>query len=438
MELSFVKLADVLNAVVEPRKQLGYALLLGLFVSYIFSFYTFWYYSMDVDSGDLKPFCDTLYDCTKVCISYGLQNGGGIADNMYHGTDQRLILDLMWFIVVLVVFINIIFGIVIDTFSSLRALKMEKQENTVNTCFICSIGRQTFDRADDEPDGFKRHISNDHNMWAYLSFIFFLWEQDKDDDDGLEYYVRHKLYIKEITWFPLHKAMCLNQEISGTEKTTQDLTTSVLDSHSAISKKVTGFQMDIDHLLHGLTDTLADKDYSGGGDVFTASNEKDRYEGMEDEDTWNSSWGHDISVSVKEIRNIDIPDDELSGLNFRLITDVGMYNSTATSSVAASKSAIFDHGEPFAIANGYVEGDPRTIQFQILQNTGAGISKFIAVIEISIAEFMAGEDGASLSKSFERPGQTSPCWITVTCHYQRASYAGGGADEDELDSDADA
>ena len=87
----------------------------------------------------------------------------------------------------LVVFINIIFGIVIDTFSSLRALKMAKQENTINTCFICSIGRQTFDRADDQPDGYKRHIRNDHNMWAYLSFIFFLWEQDKDDDDGLEY-----------------------------------------------------------------------------------------------------------------------------------------------------------------------------------------------------------------------------------------------------------
>ena len=104
------------------------------------------------------------------------------------GTDQRLILDLMWFIVVLVVFINIIFGIVIDTFSSLRALKMARQENTLYTCFICSINRQTFDRADDEPDGFKRHITNDHNM-CLPYFIFFLWEQDKDDIDGFEYYV---------------------------------------------------------------------------------------------------------------------------------------------------------------------------------------------------------------------------------------------------------
>ena len=48
--------SDVLNAVVSPRKQLAYALLLGLFVSYIFSFYTFWYYRQDVDWVMWHPF----------------------------------------------------------------------------------------------------------------------------------------------------------------------------------------------------------------------------------------------------------------------------------------------------------------------------------------------------------------------------------------------
>ena len=334
--------------------------------------------------------------------------------------------------------LNIIFGIIIDTFSGLRSEKNDRAFKTTETCFVCSLGRQVFDRAANSPDGFKRHIREDHHMWNYLYFIFFLWEQDKDDDDGLEYYVRHKLYTKEITWFPLHKAMCLNQEISGTEKTTQDLTASVNDSHGVISKKVSDFQLDIDHLLHGLTHTLADKNYSGGGDIFTAEEKGgNRYDGMEDEEAWNPSWGHNVSVSIKEIRAIDIPDDELPSLNFRLITDVGMYNSSAISAVPETKSAVFDQGEPFAIANGYVDGDPKAIQFQILQSTGAGISKFIAVIEVAVAEFMAGEDGATLSKSFQKPGQTAPCWLTMNCHYEKATFAGGGGEEDELDSDAD-
>ena len=75
--------------------------------------------------------------------------------------------------------------------------------------------------------------------------------------------------------------------------------------------------------------------------------------------------------------------------------------------------------------------------FQILQSTGAGISKFIAVIEVAVAEFMAGEDGATLSKSFQKPGQTAPCWLTMKCHYEKATFAGGGGEEEELDSDAD-
>ena len=212
-----VTTGDVLNAVIQPRVQLGYALLLGTFVIFIFSFYTFWYYRDSVDSGDVDPFCNTLYDCTKFCISYGLQNGGGIGDNMYHAKDERLLLDLMWFIVVLVVFINIIFGIVIDTFSSLRALKTERLINTLETCFICSINRQTFDRASDQPDGFKRHIHDDHHMWNYLYFIFSSYGSRTRTTTTAWYYVRHKLYRDEITWFPMHKAMCLNQEASGTE-----------------------------------------------------------------------------------------------------------------------------------------------------------------------------------------------------------------------------
>jgi inositol 1,4,5-triphosphate receptor type 1 len=160
-----VTTADVLVAIIQPRVQLGYALLLGVFVCYIFSFYTFIYYAEQVDSGDEVPFCQTLYGCVKFCISYGLQNGGGIADNMVHAKDNRLILDLMWFIVVLVIFINIIFGIIIDTFSSLRADKIARMKNTLETCFICSINRQQFDRASDAPNGFATHIAQDHNMW---------------------------------------------------------------------------------------------------------------------------------------------------------------------------------------------------------------------------------------------------------------------------------
>jgi len=71
--------------------------------------------------------------------------------------------------------LNVVFGIIIDTFGSLRAEKMEKYHDTINKCFICAIDKQVFDRASDQPNGFERHIRYDHRMWNYLYFIIFLW-----------------------------------------------------------------------------------------------------------------------------------------------------------------------------------------------------------------------------------------------------------------------
>ena len=81
-------------------------------------------------------------------------------------------------------------GVIITTFGRLREEKEQRMANTEGVCFICGIEKHIFDRAANDPDGFKEHIIEDHNMWNYLYFIYFVWEQDKDDDDGLEYFVR--------------------------------------------------------------------------------------------------------------------------------------------------------------------------------------------------------------------------------------------------------
>jgi len=69
---------------------------------------------------------------------------------------------------------------------------------------------ESFDRAADTPGGFRRHIKDDHFMWDYLHFIVFIWEQDKDEDDGLELYVRNLIKAADITWLPVGRAICLD------------------------------------------------------------------------------------------------------------------------------------------------------------------------------------------------------------------------------------
>ena len=58
-------------------------------------------------------------------------------------------------------------------------------------------------------DGFRNHIRKEHNMWTYLYFIIFILEQDRDDDDGLELYVRKCFLQDEIAFFPVDRAMSL-------------------------------------------------------------------------------------------------------------------------------------------------------------------------------------------------------------------------------------
>lgn len=102
-------------------------------------------------------------------------------------------------------------GITVDTFSELRVKKNERLEETETVCFICGIEQLTFDRYDSS-HGFFKHIRTEHNMWNYLYFFIYLWEQDKDDDDGMEQFVRRCLDKNDIAWFPIGRALCLNQE----------------------------------------------------------------------------------------------------------------------------------------------------------------------------------------------------------------------------------
>ncbi|KAJ1428063.1 hypothetical protein B484DRAFT_450044, partial [Ochromonadaceae sp. CCMP2298] len=187
---------DVLNAVVIPRQQLLMTVVLAIFVTYIFAYFIFKYFRDQLGgiygdgiypgSGD----CKNLWGCFKFVLCYGIRQGGGVGDVMELSIGSRWLIDSAYFLVVIVMMLNIIFGIIIDTFSSLRANKNRRAQDTRGVCFICGISKQVFDRASDEPDGFKTHVKLDHNMWNYLYFIFMLWEQDKDDDDGLEQYVR--------------------------------------------------------------------------------------------------------------------------------------------------------------------------------------------------------------------------------------------------------
>ena len=92
--------------------------------------------------------CDTLWMCIITTLNQGLRNGGGIGDVLRPPSSTepfytlRLIYDMLFFIVVILIVLNLIFGVIIDTFADLRTEKTNKEEIIKNTCFICGLERK--------------------------------------------------------------------------------------------------------------------------------------------------------------------------------------------------------------------------------------------------------------------------------------------------------
>ena len=53
----------------------------------------------------------------------------------------RVIYDMLFFFVVIIIVLNLIFGVTIDidTFPDLRSEKQQKEEILKNTCFTCGL-----------------------------------------------------------------------------------------------------------------------------------------------------------------------------------------------------------------------------------------------------------------------------------------------------------
>jgi len=98
----------------------------------------------------------------------------------------RVIYDMLFFFVVIIIVLNLIFGVIIDTFADLRSEKQQKEEILKNTCFTCGLDRSQFDN---KAVSFEDHIRHEHNMWHYLYFIVLVRVKDPTEFTGPESYV---------------------------------------------------------------------------------------------------------------------------------------------------------------------------------------------------------------------------------------------------------
>uniref|UniRef100_A0A7N8X825 Inositol 1,4,5-trisphosphate receptor n=1 Tax=Mastacembelus armatus TaxID=205130 RepID=A0A7N8X825_9TELE len=166
----------------------------------------------DEEDGDMERTCDSLLMCIVTVLSHGLRSGGGVGDVLRKPSKEeplfaaRVIYDLLFFFMVIIIVLNLIFGVIIDTFADLRSEKQKKEEVLKTTCFICGLERDKFDN---KTVTFEEHIKEEHSMWHYLYFIVLVKVKDSTEYTGPESYVAEMIKEHNLDWFPRMRAMSL-------------------------------------------------------------------------------------------------------------------------------------------------------------------------------------------------------------------------------------
>jgi inositol 1,4,5-triphosphate receptor type 1 len=227
-------LVNILRSITENYKQLLLTLLLGVIIVFLFAVSGFlWFGEYFQDSPSSKNlYCQSLLQCFLTILNFGVRAGGGVGDVLKYplisdaGYWYRQVYDILFFIVVSIVLLNIIFGIIIDTFGDLRDKRQFIENDLQTVCFIC--GRQLFE-FEYKGKGWNEHIQIEHNLYAYLAFIIYLRSKPLEECDGLEKFVKKKITQNDVSFFP-KTARSLKETEEEEEKSAMDKVKAELQS----------------------------------------------------------------------------------------------------------------------------------------------------------------------------------------------------------------
>eukprot|EP00299_Pterocystis_sp_00344_P020311 c9964_g1_i1.p1 GENE.c9964_g1_i1~~c9964_g1_i1.p1 ORF type:complete len:1731 (-),score=431.55 c9964_g1_i1:75-5267(-) len=218
-----IDLKNVLRAVTLNGKSLAITSIFGVMIVYLFAIWGFLAFRNHYETDDGDLLCLNLMQCTITTLNGGLRKGdvGEVMKDTEWGNPPFIAFQFAYFAVVITILLNIIFGIIIDTFGELRQIKADTEDDIANKCFVCSIDRYTIDRY--TQGGFAAHILDDHNMWQYVFFMVHLNVKDENNYTGAESFVKSLIKAQDASWFPVNQAIKLSEHMAQQERAQTEL-----------------------------------------------------------------------------------------------------------------------------------------------------------------------------------------------------------------------
>ncbi len=195
--------------------QLIHMIIFLLILVWIYSLIAFYWvnpqYLVKIKNDVEENICASVTQCFVSFFNHGIRNGGGLADMMPKepfsdtpGYTGRYLIDMLFFILVILLILNMINGIIINTFSQLREEQEVKEADINNNCFICNLTRNTFQK---KKIYFDTHANKQHYIRDYLLYLISIKLKPEKDLDPDETRIAEALKLNDVSFFPSRKAL---------------------------------------------------------------------------------------------------------------------------------------------------------------------------------------------------------------------------------------
>ena len=205
-----VTLKNVILSIKLRHKEFTLCFFLAFVFMYGLSNIAFFYYNNDYEQ-ELDYYddnvCKSLIFCFLNSLDSGLRARGGLGDsakrisfmrNKSHYI-ERIILDDIFFFLIVIISIDLVFGIIIGEFAALREKTQKHETDKQYHCFICHVNKNTVEK---NRKNFSVHIDKEHNLWNYVSYMIFVKLNNLHDLNSINSYAREKIDNKDISWLP--------------------------------------------------------------------------------------------------------------------------------------------------------------------------------------------------------------------------------------------
>jgi len=204
---------------------------IAFIIMYLFSNIYFFFFNSDFEveiNYRNDNYCKTLIFSFLNALDNGLRARGGLGDsakrisflkNKKHYL-IRLILDDIFFLLIVIIMIDMVFGIIVKSFDILRHRHQKFITDKKSYCIICHSNKDLLGK---ERLNFKEHINITHNLWNYVEYMISLKLKDINDLNYINKYVRDKLDKKDISWLPSYKDIIAKNEVNDSDFEENDM-----------------------------------------------------------------------------------------------------------------------------------------------------------------------------------------------------------------------